>query len=309
MAISAIPLNTKAPQSIEQIVREGRLTVGMELAYRILSEANYERQRPISRSHIQLLAETMRRGNWMPGGQIAFGVLDGRLHLINGQHRLNAVVEAERDCEFQVVLLPVDTPEALHSLYYRFDTEQRARSLPEILTAVGFPDKHGLSKTMARTAFDAALLIALGFQNVRSADNPSLTRSRDVRLEIAAPWGAYAKEYERLIAPAPTIIRQRLLNAQVAAVAFVTLKHQAIAAEHFWGGLAQNDGLRRGDPRHTLLLDLPTRAMAAGRLLVGSLIAANAWNAHFKHITLSQLRVSANQTVRILGTPYDGRAR
>lgn len=298
-----------APPALEGVLREGRVAIGPDLSYRILNEANYPRQRRLAPGHVALLAETMRRGNWMPGGQIAFGVLGNRLFLVNGQHRLTAVFDAERECVFQVLLLPVTTEEELHQLYYRFDTEQRGRSLAEVLTAVGFADSHGLSARMARCVYDASLLITTGFQHAASFKDPITTRSRDTRLEAAREWAPEAVRYERLLEPASVFFKNRLLNSQIAAVALYTLRYQPERAEEFWGGVGANDGLRKGDARHTLLRDLQGRDLRISKALVGCQIASQAWNAFREGRETSFLRAYDVAAFKIAGTPFNGKDR
>ena len=197
-------LDAEQVTALTDIVREGRLTVDQALAYRVLNEAVYPRQRALIAHHVLLLADTMRRGNWMAGSQIAFGVLAGKLYLINGQHRLNAVFDSDSEIEFQVVLLPVSSEDELHHLYRRFDVEQRTRSLPEVLRAEGLAERWQINSQTARTLYEAALLITANFVHVAGFKDPVAKRSHDARLAAAAEWGAEAAIYERLLTPAPT---------------------------------------------------------------------------------------------------------
>lgn len=300
------PVAYVAARPLELIVREGRLTVTPELAQRILDEANYDRQRPVKAHHVTLLAEDMRRDRWTPGSQIAFAKVGERLQLINGQHRMHAVVESRRPIEFQILVAQAETETELHALYYRFDRRQRPRSTSEVLNALGIADKHGMSKTMTQAVFEAALVISNRFTRPNYQKDPVSVRSDDARLASASAWWETGKLYEDLIREAPPAIKGKLTNGSVVAVALVTLKYQPEIAAQFWRGLADNDGLRRSDPRHTLLTDLASRSMH-GRGMVGAQAAALAWNAFFDRRPLKLIKVYEGHAVRVQGTPFDGR--
>lgn len=293
---------------LPMIIREGRLTVGPALAERILAEAHYDGQRPIAPHHVTLLKEDMRRDRWTPGSQIAFGRLGGRFYLLNGRHRMTSVIESGRDIEFQVLLLDAADEADLASLYYRFDRRQRARSNAEVLAALKVSERFGLSKTMTRAVFDAALLVANGFERPNYQADPVGVRSDDARLATAEAWWAHGATYEGLIAEAPKHVKAKLTAAQIVAVGLVTVKYQPELAAEFWGGLARNDGLRRADPRSTLISDFATRAMVGGRTN-GAIAVSFAWNAFCERRQLKIIKVFDNATVRLIGTPFDGRRR
>jgi hypothetical protein len=66
-------------------------TITPEWAAKTLAEKN-TRNRPISRPHVEALANEIRRGAWQVNGDTIKLSPDGQL--IDGQHRLAAVVKA-----------------------------------------------------------------------------------------------------------------------------------------------------------------------------------------------------------------------
>lgn len=291
---------------LEALIREGRCSIGPALATRVLIDAHYDGQRPLAKHHITLLAEDMRRDRWTSGSQLCFGRLKGGLYLINGRHRMTAIAESQREIEFQVLILDVATEAELSALYYRFDRRQRARSDAEVLNALGFAETHGLSKGMTKAVFDAALIIANNFRRPNYQADPVAVRSDDARLETASSWWSFGARYEALIKPAPVFLKHKLMVAQVVAVGLVTCRYQPELATTFWGGLALNDGLRRTDPRNTLIGDLQTRNLL-GSKLNGAIVTSSAWNAHYQGRQASHFKVMDGSVTRIVGTPYDGR--
>jgi hypothetical protein len=303
---------TRAPKGrtaeLEGIIQPGRMLIGPDLAKRILFERNYERQRAIEQFHVDLWAETIRRGEFGPGRQIWFCVLAGRLHLVDGQHRLSAVVATLRQIEFQVEFLEVADADALNAAYISFDRIGRSRSLPEVLNAMGVADIHSLSKGMATSIFRAALLLEFNFDPPHHTVDPIAVRGDNARLEYAKPYWAFGAKYEGLIKGAPVHVRARLRTPSIVAVAVATLIHQPEQAALFWKTLADNDGLRKLDPRHTMLDAIMARDFGSARMMAAK-IAANAWNAFYEHRTIKTIKPGQTNSIRIAGTPYTGKVR
>ena len=63
-----------------------------EMAQTWLNNNNFDRQRSLREHHIFTLAEEMEGGNFIPHSAIVFARLDKQDFLIDGQHRLNAVM-------------------------------------------------------------------------------------------------------------------------------------------------------------------------------------------------------------------------
>jgi hypothetical protein len=79
-----------------------------------------------------------------------------------------------------------------------------------------------------------------------------------------------------------------------------------VTAEEFWRGAARNDGLRKGDPRHTYVRTVLVPSAVNGTAWRTASTAAVAWNAFFRKRELHVLRPNENRKIAILGTPYKG---
>lgn len=294
---------------LHTVLGEGRRTIGPALAERALQEAHYDGQRKTYDHHVVLLADMMRRGKWSTGSQIAFARLGDRLYLVNGRHRMRAVIEAQRDIEFQVLVVDVQTIEEVAGLYYHFDVATRTRGTTDILNAVGAAEAYGLSKGCSKAVYGAVALIGNGLVVPNYLHDPVRVRSVDHRLDAAKPWWPFGAQYERIIAPADGGVKKKLLRPGTVAVAMLTLKHQPEKAPVFWDSVARNDGLRRGDPRHTFLTDLMNRVVSSGAHAQTIIVPCAAWNAWFEGKTITHIKVTATSTPKLLGTPFDGRRR
>lgn len=287
------------------ILQEGRYVVTPKIAQQIIDRFNYATQRPISRHHVERLAGQMAAGVWTPGSQIAFGVLpDKRAFLVNGQHRMAAVVASGQDVEFQVLLLPAADEQELHALYYRFDAVQRTRTTGNILQSIGIAAQLGITKRLAAGVYSAGVLIALGFRNVQYSHRPAEYSTPDGKLRLAEEWWEYAKVFDGILADTRNPrVRVKLMSAGCTAVALVTLRHQSEKAGRFWRDVATNDGLRVGNPAKTLaetLIERSFRGDEGAHMTACSL----AWNAFFRGDKRNSLRVASAAQIRILGTPY-----
>ena len=290
------------------LFEEGRIVVTPAIAQQILDRFNYANQRRISPPHVAKLAHEMTSGVWTPGSQIAFGVMpDQRVHLVNGQHRLAAVVQAQVSIEFQLLLIPCATLDDLHALYYRFDAVQRSRTTEVVLQSVGVADHYHIPRTLAKAAYHAGLFIALGLRNVPGGSRPAHLGTPDGALNAIEPWWPYVRKYGDIIAEcdAPNF-RRKLTSSSVMAVALVTLKYQPTKAAEFWSGVALNLNMEKGDPRRTLNIALNERSLLG--IEQATMIACSvAWNAWFSGRQLKILTVTVHSSCAPLGTPFASR--
>lgn len=281
------------------LIKEGRTHIGPALAKIILTDMNYARQRRTTPGHIGKLAYEMSAGLFLPGSQIYFVRLpDGSLHMINGQHRLHGVIQSGVEIEFQIFILQVGSPQEMHAAYRKIDGVQQTRSAYQVLNSAGTAEDNQIQKRTTVAVYAAAPIIELKL-NVPYAFLGKLG-TPDGRREAAEPWWPSARVYDKAIEKAPAAVKRRLLNASVTAVGLVTLDAQPVKALDFWSGIAAAEGLKKGDPRNTLIWSLlgKNNKGDAGAILA---MACVAWNHFFLGSEVSYLRpVKVNY---LLGTP------
>lgn len=294
--------------ALPHVIREGRQTIGPDLAAWILKDAAFAGQRKSERHHVELLAHLMRQRRWSAGSQLAFCSLGGNLYLTNGKHRMNAVVASGIPQEFQVLITPCGSMTEVIADYYRHDTASRKRSSMEIINSTEMARNSGLPNALMNTLFGSALALDNDLRDLHYQQD-ALVRDTDAKIAAASGWIAEAQEYARLVVDAPVKIKAKLFTAGVAMVALMTIRHQPKLAELFWSGLAADDGLARSDPRKVLLLDFASRKPMTGLTSQRCLPAAIAWNAFFEHRPLHIIKISGASILRIAGTPITGRAK
>jgi hypothetical protein len=292
-------------QGLHAFIREGFTLISPVQANQVLLHAAYEGQRKIQRTHVDVLADLMKREQWLAKNQLDFAELDGRLLLVNGYHRMNAQVASGKSIVWTVVIHPCRSEAEVRSLYYKFDTNARTRTGVQIIAGVGFAEQHGLSATMAEKLFNAVPIIASGFSKAVKDRDTLTTRVTDRRLALAREYVPAAKLYEQCLGRLPVKIGSKFRSAGVTAVALATLRYQPKRAVEFWTGTALNDGLSKGDPRLALYNDMLSRAMNVGSTVQSIYAPAYAWNAWFEDKQIKIIKVYAARSVAIAGTPWE----
>jgi hypothetical protein len=258
--------------------------------------------KPAGKAHIEVLADIMRRRQWRSRDQLDFARLGDRLILVNGHHRLTAQEASGEEIEWSVVVHKCHDEEDIAALYYTFDTNLRGRSNETILSALDAAEKSGLTKTTVEGLFRAAPLISSNFDFQRTARDPVKTRVIDRRLEVMKGFAKEARAWEAATRKAPTKVRQKLLNQGAFAVALLAFRHRPYEADQFYRGLAENDGLVKGDPRSTYLTALLTAA-PGGTVSYTARQASVPWNAWLRGKQLSIIKIVEANTFHIAGTP------
>lgn len=306
-AAPAIPRLVRASgrviKPLAEVIVNGLVTIAPELALRVIQTGRFERQRPTRSKHIDALATQMRQREWTPGTQIHFGrTPDGELHLVNGQHRMHAVIKADIPIEFQVLITDVRSEDDLIKLYRRHDRLIAARTITDALTAEGIPEHFGIRHEIATACFRAIPVLESKFRGIRWAD-PYLVRSDEARLRMAEEWWPSATNFQEWTDLAPAKVKAMLKTAGAMAVALVVVRHQPEKAEAFWRGVADPDGLRSADPRK-VYREYLLGAVKKGTELTTAKAAALAWNHFFEGTSVTKINIQ-NGPVMVFGTPFN----
>jgi hypothetical protein len=263
----------------------------------------FARQRSVRPGHVHRLAFEMGRGWFLQGTPIWFCVLPDRsMLLVNGNHTLEAVVEAGVSVPLTLIYQQVADEEEAAAAYACFDI-QRTRGWSDAARAIGADhDLINSGKVIA-----ALTPIMLGFER-RSAGTLAqmdlLSRRR--RFEVLEEYRGAAGLLHAACLGSSAVNQRLILRAGVYSVALVTARYQPSSAEEFWGGLVHDDGLRVNDPRKSLLkyLSLRTVGTAGEDRYDLTIAAAQAWNAHFDGRTLNNPRPGQSVRFTLLGTPW-----
>lgn len=281
------------------------------LAETIIRKHNYANQRPLSKSHVGVLAEAMKNSDFREYTSIGFAVRNGEPILVNGQHTLNAIALSGKSIWLSFHFDRVQDDAEVEALYSTFDIG-RKRQARDTMGSIG--EELGLHKKERDSLSSAVTFVNLGFRPISGKDSPArLYAARDFEFKknLMREWGDEARLYFECITDAPKFNKEPLFRAFVVAVGLLTIREQPDNAIEFWRGVALDDGLRIGDPRKALVNWLKTNpAGKSPHLQHRAAIAC--WNAWFDGRQLTKVYPRSSVSLEIHGTPIviagDGRS-
>lgn len=286
------------------VISEGRTVVTPAMATAILAGTRFNGQRKLQAHHVDKWSMMMieDRGEFLQYQGISFGRLHGALYLLNGQHRLNAVVKSGCAIGFDFTIYECADEAELARYYARFDSEHLSRSLKDIVANDLLVSKDFPAAYLARVC-ESVSFIESRFKNVSARKMSGAARIKERRLEGAHSWEREARLYRSFAKGVPAHVLVRFFAGAPLAVAMVTLRYQPEPAEDFWKRAIKNDGLRIGDPARALVEAWNRKGVKWTRYQVGHL-AAVAWNAAFEDQNLQIIRLPKEGEIFIAGTPY-----
>ena len=231
--------------------QDGRVTETLnheDVAKLLADEVVYEHQRSLDTKHVADLADVMKQGEWLPeAATLMFAVNgDGRLRLVDGQHRLNAYSKAMEDesvepfeWAMQVVIGDAST------VYGRLDALAKKRTASVVAHTVGL---HEGMQSLVGVCFSAANFgmiylnggaSAYTYQRIPGAKpQPMTTPYRDRekwvkdRLSEFLTAAGLMQKVPAVYRPARTVLK----NARVLPLMIETLRHDS-EAEARWRSL------------------------------------------------------------------------
>lgn len=307
------------PGSMEYILRslvsksaDGVVNMAPGTAKRIFDELNFPDNRKLEASREFGHAYAIKTGDWVEDYPIHFSALpDGRIWLVDGQHRISAISKCESPVGVSVRIVDVESEKEARKFYAGFDQKSSIRTNVQILDAVDVAKELGLSNRMARAIYEAAPILLnnlepiIGSANVKANIEIFIQQSR---LKAVTDWAAQAREFAKITECAMKGVYESLRKPGVVAVGLYTVLHQPARAKEFWSGVSKDDGLRKGDPRKALVDDFKTRTMNTGSVRQRVQQSAMAWNAFCEGRDLKVIRCITDSPITLWGTPLNGKA-
>lgn len=313
-------VNSNQDQSTVAVLRsliaraspDGVVNLAPGVARRMLDELNFPDQRDLDPGRVYGHRYAIVSGDWLEGHVITFVLLpDGRVWLVDGQHRLTAISQGDSTVPTTLRLVQVESEREAREFYAGFDKRSSVRTNMQLISAVKPDGVDGLSTRLAGKVYEATPILMNNLEpltgGVNHRKHPELFMQAN-RMRAIAEWSKEALAYQELLKHSTSGLRQKLIgNTGVIAVALYTLRHQPAKAREFWGGLARNDGLKKGDPRNTLIDDLMTRNLQAGSIRQRVQQPVLAWNAWFEGRQLKIIKCIPGAAIAVAGTPLGSR--
>jgi hypothetical protein len=283
----------------------GIVTIAPGIAKRILEETNFEGQRTLKPIRRQKHLNRLIAGTWNPNFPVTFAMLpDGRLYLVDGQHRMDAIVAFDVATRVRINISAVKVEDDIRKLYAGFDESDSSRSEIEVIDGVGLVQSAGIRREVVRGGMRALAVIINNMEPSQGSGAAWEARMLDSRLSAFPDWEEEISAWARITELANRFIKNKLLNAGCMAVGIYTLKHQPGRAMEFWSALAENDGLGKNDPRARLIADFQTRSLRSGSSRQVIQAPAVAWNAWNEGRDLKIIKCVDGAAITIWGTPY-----
>jgi hypothetical protein len=257
-----------------------------ENADKLLKACKWERlevleQRRVKDHHVRQLAKHMIGGTFEPGTQIHLMKYKGEVYIINGQHRLAAIVKSGVAIDLAIKYQEATEEVDLIRAYSQHDVGL-PRSPSEIYHAHGLPKKFNLTGGEAQKIASAIRTIMIGFRNNVSKNDPVYADTRDSS-EIARlfeeKYGAPGVKFLTVTSKAEGALRAQLKSAGTMSVGIVSLIEQPEMAVKFWTAVAHPESLKGAHPCVQLANWLREHTARTVNHDVRARVVMAAWNA------------------------------
>ncbi|MEO5334306.1 MAG: hypothetical protein H7839_20010 [Magnetococcus sp. YQC-5] len=280
------------------------LDVTPEKAVELLKCNTFGRQRNINKRRLARYASEMRAGRFIAGTQIHIMQLGTEQILVNGQHTLSAIVESGVSIMLTIAYSAADSMDDVARTYIHHDPTGGARGQDDMMKALDIPALMEMSSAQSSKMYSAVRFIKSGFSRRDVSDS-----KEDVFSEVMEWMLEGTAFFDATKGGSATIY-----NAPIMAVALVTFRYQEKLAHEFWKQVAQDDGLRKNDPRkrlHELIEECKLRPnvfLKNERAITPAYLAraaATTWSAFFSGRTLSKILIyDVDREINIKGTPF-----
>ncbi len=274
-----------------------------------------EGNRPLRKWQVAFLSGEMKKKRFSPTATIAMAVNGATPRLVNGQHTLSAIAACGIPQSLSVVEHKVEGTEALAQLFAHYDIGLK-RTFSDAVNYYDVVGKLESSPTQINKLAAGLRHIGSGLGGTHLPNAQTGFSNEDV-IQWVYNWYDSWMTFRETMHPCETWLRNRLESKSISSVALITLRFSESDAAPFWRQVSQDDGLRRGDPRHALhkkLLEISTlRAMSATgshsilSTNVQSGMAAWAWNKYIRGMDMVSVRPPVSFRtggIYVLDTPF-----
>ena len=275
-----------------------------EYAQQILSICAYPHQRTVRQTWVLELSEIIKAGQFATTMVTiaACPALDA-VYLVDGYHRLSAIVQAEMPACVLVNVVTCKSMKEVGELYSRLD-RGLPRTVADGLIARNMPALTDVPISTLRQAIAAYNVMKGGFRK-----DPTVTRRRgsDEKIEHLNEWLPELRLYVDTIACAPRTIYRRLCTSPIMAVGLVLMRHQKDKAYTFFKGVAMMDNLQIDSPQYAMLTKVLASDVGVRKIGTATMsrCVAACWNAYYEGRSLAYVRAGdITKPIIILGTPY-----
>ena len=293
---------------MQKTIRTSEQTITPERAARLLQHCAYPLQRKLWNGHVQYLATAMRHREFYPSPihVCALSSDPDNAFLVDGQHRLAAIVECGIPQKVFLIESEVDTEQELGRLYASID-RGRARGNREVIRPIIGDEAPSSDVAIVSSA---ALFAESGFTNRRTNTVGYDLKSPFARVEKYRQW---EDEYEMIkdsLSGASKSTYVAFKRVPLLSVFLVTGRYQCLRTKELLEQIAANDGLKKLSPAWQMVNTILPRKVYSneGGWPDYARQVASVWNAHYRgDEQLARVQTRAPHLgMLLLGTPYKG---
>jgi len=276
-----------AYQIIDTLVvrqKDFEIDITPEQAERWLTQFRYEHQRPINKRHVIFLASEMAKGRFSPHTMIKIAECGEEKFIIDGYHRLSAVMENKKPHHFFVKLIPFPNMEEIAKEYIRTDIN-RKRTLDEAVSIAALHEIIGVPAKYIRKASSAVKILKNDF--ITAGGYTPIVSNEDHIKDILSWKDEIAFSYQLISKHARKTYAAENVRRTILGILLYVLRYQKEKALMFFSNVYADDGLKQGTPEKALADYLKTFKAAGGTTIGGISTAydlmyvAYCWNRFF----------------------------
>lgn len=244
--------------------------ISPEMAADLLKRYPYKHQRSVRRNAVEFYACEMEKGNFKPYTTIELCRCGTSKHLIDGQHRLLAVVASKTPQKFVLLETEVDDEQ---ELAFRYATTDRGaiRTTTDQLATTFDPDGlWGFSKSITIVAAFGSAVQFISGKFIHARNTGVSLPDKLNRMNAYAPFAEYFFEViDNCADKTPPDLVPRVRRSATLSVALITYRYSVgklglNKVDDFWTGVLTDDSLQSHDPRKHAHRHLLTVGMNGG---------------------------------------------
>jgi hypothetical protein len=246
---------------------------------------NIGHQRNVTMSHQFHLRQQMEKGQWIMTGEPI--IFDNQGRLVDGQHRLRALIDANMEIEFVVIRGVL--PESFMAM-----NRGKSRTSANVFAIHGTKNHTALASCVAGVLnYRRALAMEIKMKDGRTRQGGSLrTWVRASTTDLISEYDNHPDEYNAAVHIAANVKASCAvsISSTAAALALIDANHTLDEVADFWESVKKGAGLEEGDPiltlRNKLAANNSSKSKLGHHLIL--MIVIKAWNAHImgKRLTL-----------------------
>lgn len=263
-------------------------------------ECNYYNNRRLSKSNVDAFCELLKAGAWTDGSSIRFAREGDEYVLVDGQHRLHAIINTNVSARC-VAIVDKNAPS---QAYVIADAAGRIRTVSDGLYANGIGK--GWSAALLSSFGGALKFINAGFVVYKSKQRV-IKNKLDVVNNDSKTWYPVMQSVVETLLPLPkTITSTRSWSkAPILAVVLATWKYQEDKARQFWIDSIIDNGLLANQPEkfmHELMSHGLSNKTSNSQEAINK--SSRIWNSYWSNRELVKMPMGSMPFPGLLGTPY-----